>query len=248
MKKLITISCISATLFLGCSSKSPEYAAVSVGEKDGLVHNSQGVVIKPIFKRISHLQGIEKNYQHPNYLNIHWFHDNGENRYAVVENTSGKLGIIDTEGNMFAKPIYDSIDLEFNGFIKVEVGEKFGLLNRNFEVVLKPIFTQIENFVYDTAVVEYKGKYGCIDRNMQMKLKPEYDRIYLLDEGVRRIEFENKWGFADAQCNMVVKPSFEYLESFSHGVAKYKSNQRWGYVKTDGTLLTKNIFEDGDGF
>jgi hypothetical protein len=249
MKKLtIIVSFFLSIVFIGCSGKSPEYATVDVGGKDGLVHNSNGVVVKPIFKRIDHLQGVEKNYQHPNYLNIHWFHNNGEKRYAVVENTSGKLGIIDTKGNMLAKPIYDSISLEFNGFIKVEVGEKFGLLDDNFEVVLKPIFTDIEEFVYDTAVVEYKGKYGCIDRQMNMKLKPEYDRIYLLDQKIRRVEIDNKWGFTDGQCNMIVKPSFEYLGGFSNGVAKYKSANRWGYIKTDGELLTKNIFEDADTF
>jgi hypothetical protein len=248
MKKVIALSCLSAILFLGCSSKSPEYAVVDVGGKDGLVHNSKGVVVKPIFKRVDHLQGIEENYQHPNFINFHWFHDNSESRYAVVENSSGKLGIIDTKGNILAKPIYDSINLEFNGFIKVEVGEKFGLLNKNFDVILKPIFTDIEDFVYETAVVEYKGKYGCIDRQMNMKIKPIFDRIYLLDNEIRRIELNNNWGFADAQCNIIVKPSFQYLGRFSDGVAKYKSNDKWGYINTDGTVLTKTIFEDADSF
>lgn len=248
MKKLVTMSCLVATIVLTGCTKAPEYAAIDVGNKEGLIKNNSQVVVKPIFKRVSSLQGIEENYQHPNYLNIHWFHDNGEKRYAVVEDTKGKLGIIDTEGEMKAKPIYDSISSRFNGFIKVEVGNKFGLLDENFDVVLKPIYDDIGEFIYDTAIIKYNDKYGCIDKKMQMKLKPVYDQIYLLNEDTRRVELNGKWGFVDTMCNVVVKPSFDYMENFSNGIAKFKNNDHWGYIKPDGTLISKNVFKQGDSF
>jgi len=248
MKKAISISCVLALIVLSGCTQAPEYATIQVGEKEGLIKNQQEMVVKPIFKRVASLQGIEKNYQHPNYLNIHWFHDNGEKRYAVVENTSGKLGIIDTNGKMLVKPLFDSISTRFNGYIKIELNGKIGLLDEDFDVVLKPQFDKIDDFVYDTAVVEYKGKYGCIDRDMNLVLKPIYDHIYTLNEGIRRIELNDKWGFTNESCEVVVKPSFEYLEDFSNGIAKFQSNKLWGYIRPDGTILSKNIFTNGDSF
>jgi hypothetical protein len=245
--RLLIFSTIMTGVLAGCT-QSTEFATINVGDKEGLINNKSGIVVKPIFKRVSSLQGIEGNYQHPNYLNIHWFHNNTEKRYAVVENTKGKLGIINTEGELVAKPIYDSISSRFNGFIKVEVGNKFGLLNEDFEVVLKPIFDDVEEFIYDTAIIKHKGKYGCIDRNMKMKIQPTYDQIYLLNENTRRIELDGKWGFMDGMWNVVVKPSFDYIEDFSNGIAKFKNNGHWGYVKPDGTLLSKNIFKQEDSF
>jgi hypothetical protein len=136
-KVLFSTLCIGL-LYSGCGVKISNDTVINVGTKDGLLKDSGEVIIKPIYKRIHNFQGEEGRYPHPNLANIHWLHDNKGNEYAVVENTDGKFGVIDKQGNLKLKVVYDSIGSFFNGFAKIELNKKFGLIDNEFTIVLKP--------------------------------------------------------------------------------------------------------------
>ncbi len=239
---------LSIVFFNGCSSKLSHDSVVTVNGKDGLLKDSSEVTIKPIYKKIHTFEGDDSTYPHPNYVNIHWIENTGDNTHAIVENIDGKFGIINKDGKLLLKVVYDSIGRFYNGFAKIELNKKFGLVNEDFEVVVKPIYDDISEFTYNTIIVKKFGKYGCIDKNLELKISPTMDMIYLQQEGFKRVEQNDKWGFLDTHCNFLVKPTYEYAYDFSNGFAKVKNGKNWGFINTDGEFLTKPIFEDTDKF
>jgi len=247
-KIILFTSLFISLLYGGCSVKIANDTVINVGDKDGLLKDNGDVVIKPIYKRINSFQGEFEKYPHPNLVNLHWIEDDKDKAYAIVENIDGKFGVIDKQGNLKLKVVYDSIGSFFNGFAKIEINKKFGLIDKEFNIVLKPIYDEIEEFVFHTAIVKQNEKYGCIDKDIHLKIKPLYDRIYVDSEGMKRIELDDKWGFVDGDCNVVAKPIYDYAYDFKNGFAKVKKAQLWGYLDQNGNLLTNTIFTDPDNF
>lgn len=236
-------------LLTGCSTKeNSQYKVINSASKDGLLKDDGNVVVKPIYDRIDKFNDENKRYTHPNFVNLHWLHNDNGNEFAIVK-YNNKFGVINKESKLLIKPIYDNISSFFNGFARITENGKVGLINEKFEIVLKPIYESVEEFYNDVAYVKStSGLFGCIDKNMNLKIKPIFDRIYLEQNGFARILKDSKWGFIDNKCNIVAKPIYDYVNNFSNEIAKIEYNGKTGYLNTDGKLLVKPIFEHGDKF
>ena len=235
-------------LFVGCSSKVAQKTIVDVNDKDGVINGNGDVIVKPIYQRVHNFSESNETYDHLNYVNIHWFHDDSDKQFAIVENIDGKFGVINAKGQLVLKVIYDHIGSFFNGYARIKLNKKYGLINKDFEIVQKPIYDDIKEFVFNTAIVIYNGKYGCLDKDVKLVLKPIYDMIYIQKEDRKRIQLDDKWGFIDRDCKIIAKPIYNYAYDFSNGFAKVKNANKWAYLKKDGTLLTNTIFKNLDNF
>jgi len=249
MKKILyIIGLLSIVFFTGCSTKVENETVVKINNKEGLLDDNSEILIKPTYKSIYTLKGSSFKYMHSNYANFHWIEDEDENVYAIVQSQNEKYGVVNREGDLLLKPIYDEIGSFYNGFASIKENKKYGLINQKFEVVVKPTYDESLKFIYGAIIVKKYGKYGCIDQNLELKIAPVFDMIYLQRENFKRMELNNKWGFLDNQCNIVAKPIYDYAYDFSHGFSKVKKNNRWGFIDTNGDFLIKPVFEDSDQF
>ncbi len=231
-------------LFSACSYSQTKYTVIQEGTKDGVLHESGYITVKPIYNHIFNFAGYDEFFNHPHLINLHWIHNDESNAYAVVQNIDGNYGVINPKGKLLLKPVYDSITYFFNGFMRIEVGNKFGLVDKNFKIVLKPTYDYIEEFVGNIAILQHKNKYGCINRDMELKIKPTYDRIYFQQEDFLRTTLNSKWGYLDNNCNVLSKAIYDYGYDFSNGYAKILLDDKIGYLKEDGTLLQKQVLTD----
>ncbi len=239
MNKLLSLALL-VFLFVGCTVPT-KYAVIQEGTKDGLIDETGYIVVKPIYAHIFKFDGQNETFNHPHLVNLHWIHDESSQAYAVVQNTNGKFGIINQEGWLLLKPIYDSVTYFFNGFLKIEVGGKFGLVNTDFEIVVKPIYDYIGEFVDDIALIHHNNKFGCINKDIELKIKPTYDRIYFQQENFLRTKMGNKWGYLDDKCNIIAKPIYDYGYDFYNGFAKVILNGKIGYLNSEGKQILKPI-------
>jgi hypothetical protein len=252
MKKyLIGLSLIA--IMTGCASKN-HTAVVTVNDKDGLLNENGEVQIKPIYKKMYKFTEIEKNqYEHPNYVNLHWLHL-GDDEYAVVKNIDNKYGIIGKDGKLKLKVIFDSIGNFFNGYAKVEIDKKYGLIDENFNIVVKPIYDDIRNTIDGATIVRNfdknnKVQYGCLNDKFELAAPLDYDMIYLASEDIMRIEKDGLWGFMDTNCNIIAKPQYKYVNDFSNGMAKVqKPDTLWTYINKDGKEIERKTFNGGFDF
>ena len=104
----------------------------------------------------------------------------------------GKVGLIDLDGNILAKPIYDSIEgLPYKeGELLVKIDEKYGVINNRGNVIVDTQYDQISIDNYTTEENGYKKagyvvsnttedgyRYGYIDYNGDIILETEYNDI-----------------------------------------------------------------------
>lgn len=251
MKKYLMGIAALAVLITGCTTKT---SVVTVGDKDGIINENGEVQVKPVYKRMHRLDTLStNNYEHPHYINLHWLHLNGE-KYAVVRNVDNKYGIIDEEGNLKLKVVFDSIGQFINGFAKVEVNNKFGLINEDLEVVLKPIYDDVRTVIDDAIVVKNfmknnRVQYGCLNTDMQLVAPLDYDMIYLSNEKRMRVKKDNLWGFMDTSCNLIVEPKYKFVNDFSNGLAKVETTDGlFTYIDLDGKEIERKTFSQGLDF
>mgnify|MGYP003958044473 CR=1 FL=1 len=231
----------------GCVKNNTKYTVVQEGTQDGVINESGYVTVKPIYKHIFNFDGKNKTFEHPHLLNLHWIHNQSSQEYAIVQNIDDKYGIINRDGRLLLKPIYDSITYFFDGYARIEVGGKFGLINEDFEIVLKPTYDYVQEFVGDIAIVHQNNKYGCINKKIELKIKPTYDKIYFQQESFLRTKVDKKWGYLDNQCNVLSKPIYDYAHDFSNGFAKVILDEKVGYLAPNGKLISKPIFTQQSG-
>ncbi|MCK5293682.1 MAG: WG repeat-containing protein [Arcobacteraceae bacterium] len=245
--KAFTFLFLVISIFSGCNQKAIKYTVIQEGDKDGMIQESGYITIKPIYKHILKCDGNNAKFDHPNLVNLHWIHNEKSGAYSIVQNIDGKFGIIDLDGNLLLKVVYDSITYFFDGFARIEVGGKFGLIDTNFNIVLKPTYDYIQEFVGDIALVHHNNRYGCINKNIELKIKPTYDRIYFQQENFLRTLIDKKWGYLDNQCNVLSKPIYDYGYDFSNGFAKVILDEKVGYLNPQGKLISKPIFTRNSG-
>lgn len=252
MKESLLALCL-LVFISGCSSKE-HTTAITVQEKDGLINNKGEVLVKPIYKKVFHLDNLTSNdYAHPNYVNFHWIHISDE-KFAIVKNIDNKYGIIDREGNLKLKVIFDSIGNFFNGFAKIEVNQKFGLINEDFEIVLKPIYDGVRDVIDNSVIVRNFNKnkrvqYGCLNaNNMNMILPLDYDMIYLSSEDRMRTNKDGLWGFIDTKCNIISENKYQYADDFSNKIARVQKDNLWTHIDLNGKELNKKTFSNSDNF
>lgn len=251
MKKYLAGVALIA-LISGCADKNT--TIVTVGDKKGIINKDGEVQIKPVYKDITRLDTISKNnYKHPHYINFHWLTLN-ENRYAIVKNIDDKYGIVDEEGNLKLKVIFDSIGQFINGFAKIEIDGKYGLINEDLKVVLKPIYDEVRTPIKNAIIVKNYMKnnrvqYGCLNTNMNLAAALDYDMIYLPNEDRMRIKKDNMWGFLDSDCNIIAKPQYKFANDFSEGLAKIeKKDGLVTYIDLSGKEIERKTFNDGIDF
>ena len=241
MIKKISLS-LCAIFLVGCNQPETRYAIIEESDKDGVIHESGYVIVKPIYKQIFDFDGNYEFFNHPHFINLHWIHNQANQAHAIVQNIDGKFGIINQQGKLLLKPIYDSITYFFDGFARIQIGDRYGLIDTNFKIILKPTYDYISEFTGDIAILHHKEKYGCINKDMELKIKPTYERIYFQQEDFLRTSLDNKWGYLDNQCNVLSKPIFDYAYDFSNGIAKVVLDEKVGYLNSKGDLITKPIF------
>ena len=132
----------------------------------------------------------------PIYDDVNEFNEYGT---AMVEDTDGKMWLIDTKGNKVTDVGYDEMSRFVNdGLIKVEKDGLFGYIDYNGKVVVEPQYKEAQDFFDGLAVVKKDKLYGYIDTKLEEGKDIVLERqsnilinAYTGDLNMEKIEFMN---------------------------------------------------------
>jgi len=173
------------------------------------------------------------------------------NLLPIVED--GKLGYIDTSGNIVILPKFDS---EFYYYTN-EVESK------SFEALAFPYYSYFSEGLATVRVgwkflfITLGYSYGVIDTNGAYIINLQDDFISIFSEGLavknfplRTFDFiyENKFGYIDKNNTQVIEPKFTYAGKFTEGLALTLMNNFFGYTDKLGYPVIANIFDDAFPF
>ncbi|WP_433777783.1 WG repeat-containing protein [Flavobacterium anhuiense] len=106
-----------------------------------------------------------------------------ENDYAVFRTFKGKMGLIDSLGNVVIKPNYEYIE------------------NRK----------ELKNIFEAGIIINKKYKRGFIDLQGNLKIPFEYDDVYYLGDNLVRVSKNNKTGVIDIGNKVVLPIRYEQV-------------------------------------
>ncbi|AOC97408.1 hypothetical protein BB050_04330 [Flavobacterium anhuiense] len=106
-----------------------------------------------------------------------------ENDYAVFRTFKGKMGLIDSLGNVVIKPNYEYIE------------------NRK----------ELKNIFEAGIIINKKYKRGFIDLQGNLKIPFEYDDVYYLGDNLVRVSKNNKTGVIDIGNKVVLPIKYEQV-------------------------------------
>lgn len=132
-----------------------------------------------------------------------------ENNYAVFRTFKGKMGLIDTLGNVVIKPNYDYIYNKEN---------------------LKNLFEVGKN-------VNKKFKRGYIDLKENIKIPFEYDNVFYFEKGLISVTKNNKTGIVDTLNKVILPLKFDNIMS-QDGILFVRSNNSLDLFDASGKQLT----------
>lgn len=197
----------------------------------------------------------------PSYSYIGQFRDD----YASVKK-DGKYGVIDYDGRVTVRPIWDDMAL-FNGGASVCQNGKWGTISdlSTGRVSLQPFYDYIGPFSRDgRACFEKGGRYGLLDPDGNVLVSSKYNTPIItkdinLDDGYFAVK-----GGEGANTLGIVGPGGVYVLPADHvfyprSLNGYASDDepynivrvpagRWGYADRTGNFVIDARFDKADGF
>lgn len=175
--------------------------------------------------------------------------------YPIYEN--GKMGVIDTKGNIVIEPEYDNVNIPNPGktvFIclksdkTIVKNDKKETLFQNYEEVVGiPTKGTLNSIPYEKSVLRYKenDKYGLIDYEGKVITKPIYEEIESLEnkEGELLVKKDGKYGVISQKGACIIKNEYDgiiadgyYDEQHKYALSGYivllktEEGYRYGYI------------------
>lgn len=149
-------------------------------------------------------------------------------------NENNKFGVINKNGDVIVKPIYDEIDIPnpskplficMYNYNEEKQQYNIKILNEKSEqilyeyVIVEAIKLNISTskIPYEKSVLKYmkNGKYGIIDFQGNIIAKPIYEEISALDykEGLLLVKRNDKYGIININGTTVIKEKYDVIQS-----------------------------------
>ena len=120
-------------------------------------------------------------------------------------NTSNKYGIVDKDGNLVFKRLFERIDTFSDGFTRVRVKGMWNIINQNGEFLSKLWFDDFGSFKNDLAEVRLGGKWNFIDQNGKILSKQWFDYIYDYNDRIAKVKLNYKKYEVNLNNNSIVE-------------------------------------------
>lgn len=151
----------------------------------------------------------------------------------VLINENNKFGVINKNGDVVVKPIYDEIDIPnpskpvficMYNFDEQKNQYSIKVLNDKSEQILYEYVVveaiklnpAINEIPYEKSVLKFMkdGKYGLIDFQGKIIAKPKYEEIRALDykEGLLLVKKSGKYGVININGHSVIKEKYDIIE------------------------------------
>lgn len=160
---------------------------------------------------------------------------------------NGKFGLLDADGNLISKPIFDDIGPMVDGYAAFVRDDKFGFpkigfLNKAGKTVLETDFSTSTAFNDLIAGRDSSGsKWQVIDKNghpVDIKIDGIIDGPgdRWMSDGLGAVIQGDKVGFINTKGQMVIPPQFDFALPFHDGFAPVWDGNFWHFIDKTGKL------------
>ena len=150
--------------------------------------------------------------------------------YAIVKNSNGDAGIIDSNGRLEINPQFSEIYHDGDLFLIATSDDKenYGWCDRKGKFVINPQFSNASIFGgNDYAPVKIGNSWGYIDRKGKIVINPQFDEaLSFINNKAAFVRTGDKVGIIDREGKYVANPQFDGLPRM------YILNMMYGLPRT----------------
>lgn len=238
---------------------------VTLNQKQGIVNIDNDIIIEPIYDSISysnhkHFYVVKNNKLgiiakdgsmiiQPIYNNIYPITD----ELFKVQNSNGKFGVIDINGNIMIPFIYSSLTDYFCCSKGVHVyiaslNNKYGVLDAEGKPIVDFSYDYIDEYFWNEfgiLKVNLHGKYGLISHTGEVYTQVKYDHIRHFDVNalVSIVSISEKLGCVNIHGEEIIPVEYENIQVLSDGYIKVNSKKKQGLFSWEGEQITEIIYD-----
>lgn len=194
-------------------------------DKVGFVNENGEIKIEPQFA----------NY--PNVLLFGQF----KNGYAkMLDERSGKYGLIDTTGQWKVAPRYQDISY-YSDIFAAKRNEYWEFFDSGMNRVWNRRFALAESFSGPTAVVMDENRYGLFGRKGEFVLPPEYDEIIEVTSDLLRIHDDNGFRIYDKSGKLKLPHAYSRVELILPGILRLFREDKMEYYLIENDCIIEPV-------
>lgn len=186
---------------------------------------------------------------------------------AVVQDESGRYGLINGDGTLKVAAKYENISLYSNAedakeqvaAVKMDKGWYYMDENEYKAMVNEENYDFLGGISENTMSVAKKGKYGYAvwnqeNRSYEVKTKLQWEYAGTMLNGVAAVCKEDKWALVNSEFKEITKYEYENIlvDEFGvccrNGIIFVKKGDQYRMVGTDGKVIGKEEFENARPF
>ncbi|MCA0237182.1 MAG: WG repeat-containing protein [Bacteroidetes bacterium] len=187
------------------------------------------------------------------YLDFTRFNDR-ELGITVVVDRLGKVGIVDSRGQLIVEPSFKQIgDFREGIAIVISPEGKHGYIRLDGSVLVNPQYASATDFSNGVAwVSDFNNRWALIESASGKRITEwnEYEFALAFSDSVSIIRVKYNWRITDRKGKIMPTLPLDYdqIQAFSDGYAAVLKNGRWGYINKQGELVIPWQFDDASDF
>ncbi len=145
---------------------------------------------------------------------------NEDEKVSLVKH-KGKFGFIDTKGNWYIKPKFDSLGIFYNGFADSYLNEKVGKIDSKGNLIINHNFDFIGHFENNLALIMINDSINYINLKGELISKLNFFDGEDFCCGLAPIQLikDGKWGYINSLGENVIDFRFDYAGEFKDSIA-----------------------------
>lgn len=171
-----------------------------------------------------------------------------------VYKIKNKFGLININGKIITKPIYDEIygDQNQKSWL-VKKANKYGMINCDGKEFLSVIYDKINYVVGENQFipVQIENKYGYV-LNSKEVIPFIYDEALPFQNGIARVKKDNKYHYIDSNnkiiCTFDHDGGWRGNDYFSDGLSLFKKNGKYGFINQTGKVVIEPTYDNANNF
>ena len=161
----------------------------------------------------------------------------------------GKWGVVNRDGHVVVKPVYENVANFFEGKAAVKLEDKWGYIDRAGNLIIKPTFKVATHFSEGLAVVYIGGLFRYINADGSSAFPRGFPAASMFVKGLAAVKDPRTqlFGYIDRTGNYVIAPQYKSARYFSDGLAAVtyatgrnkQNNEEMGYIDHKGVMVIR---------
>lgn len=155
--------------------------------------------------------------------------------YFLIENETGKKGLMSLEGRLVEYPSFDAVRKEGDYFV-FQVGDSSAVFTTSGETVIdfEEGYQDFGKLEKSHIPAKRNERWGFVDIEGRLRIANRYEEVRLFEDGYAAIKLRGRWGFIDENEHLVIQPHYQSVSSFYENVAIVESRGSFGLINKKG--------------